>query len=71
MTETTAQSLMKSVPGEVLEIFGESKDSWGLAYWFSSVNSFLGGKRPQDVLAKQPDRVIAAAVDELEGVVHG
>ena len=55
----------------VLEIFGESKDSWGLAYWFSSVNSFLGGKRPQDVVAKQPDRVIAAAVDELEGVVHG
>lgn len=56
---------------KVIETFGESKDGWGLAYWFSSVNSFLGGKRPQDVLAKQPDRVIAAAADEQEAVEHG
>lgn len=55
----------------IIETFGESKDSWGLAYWFSSANSFLGGKRPQDVLAKQPDRVIAAAADEREAVAHG
>ena len=56
---------------KVIETFGESKDGWGLAYWFSSANSFLGGKRPQDVLAKQPDRVIAAAADEQEAVEHG
>lgn len=56
---------------KIIETFGESKDGWGLAYWFSSVNSFLGGKRPQDLLAKQPDRVIAAAVDEQEAVAHG
>lgn len=56
---------------KVIETFGESKDAWGLAYWFSSSNSFLGGERPQDVLAKQPDRVIAAAVDEQEAVAHG
>lgn len=55
----------------VLAAFGESKDPWGLAYWFSSVNSFLGGQRPQDLLARQPDRVLAAAVDELEAVAHG
>lgn len=56
---------------EVLATFGELKDPWGLAYWFSSVNSFLGGQRPQDLLARQPDRVLAAAVDELEAVAHG
>lgn len=56
---------------KVIETFGESKDGWGLAYWFSSANSFLGGKRPQDMLAKQPDRVAAAAADELEAVEHG
>lgn len=56
---------------KVIEAFGESKDSWGLAYWFSSANSFLGGRRPQDVLAKQSDRVIAAAADEQEAVAHG
>ncbi|NDZ13833.1 hypothetical protein C7T35_33830 [Variovorax sp. WS11] len=59
------------VMAKVIETFGESKDGWGLAYWFSSANSFLGGKRPQDVLAKQPDRVIAAAADEQEAVAHG
>ena len=55
----------------VIKVLGGSKDCWGLAYWFASANSFLGGARPQDVLAKQPDRVIAAATDEQEGIVHG
>ncbi len=55
----------------VIETFGEAKDSWGLAYWFSSANSFLGGKRPQDLLAAQPDRVVAAVADEQEAVAHG
>lgn len=55
----------------VIEILGDSKDSWGLAYWFSSANSLLGGARPQDVLAKRPDRVIAAAMDEVQVAVHG
>lgn len=54
----------------VLDVFGEEKDGWGLAYWFLSANSFLGGRRPQDVLATQPEQVIAAAADEMEGVVH-
>jgi len=34
----------------VLSVFRGRKDEWGLAYWFASVNSFLGGKRPQDLL---------------------
>ncbi|MFM9870747.1 hypothetical protein [Achromobacter xylosoxidans] len=55
----------------VIEVFGESKDGWGLAYWFASANSFLGGARPQDVLADQPQRVIAAAADEQQAVLHG
>ena len=55
----------------ILAVFGEEKDGWGLAYWFASANSFLGGKRPQDVLAKSPDSVRAAAVDELAEIAHG
>jgi len=55
---------------KVLEQFAGSKDGWGLAFWFQSVNSFLGGKRPMDVLAKNPDAVIAAAADEAMGVLH-
>jgi hypothetical protein len=55
----------------VIDIFRDAKDAWGMSYWFGSVNSFLGGKRPQDLLAVEPDRVIAAARDELEEVAHG
>lgn len=55
----------------VLEAFEGTKDAWGLAYWFSSVNSFLDGKRPQDLLRKAPVEVIAAAQDEIAGVAHG
>lgn len=47
------------------------KDDWGLAYWFGAANSFLGGRRPQDLLAGQPARVLAAAEDEITGPVHG
>ncbi|APX91766.1 hypothetical protein BWR19_01745 [Halomonas sp. 1513] len=55
----------------ILELFGDRKDGWGLAYWFSSVNSHLGGKRPQDLVASQPDRVLAAAQQEIAEVAHG
>ena len=56
---------------QVIEVFDGHKDGWGMAFWFLSANSFLGGKRPQDLLATQPERVIAAARDEVQGVEHG
>lgn len=55
----------------IIEIFSGHKDGWGMAYWFRSDNSFLGGKRPQDLLASAPERVIEAALDETQGIVHG
>ena len=56
---------------KVIETLGQSKDGWGLGYWFASSNSFLGGQRPQDLLAVDPQAVIAAAKDELDGALHG
>jgi hypothetical protein len=56
---------------EILRVFGDAKDGWGLAFWFAALNSFLDDERPQDVLALDPDRVIAAAKDEVAGVQHG
>lgn len=55
----------------MIQAFDSKKDGWGLAYWFRSDNSFLGGKRPQDLLASDPERVIAAAEDEVQEVAHG
>jgi hypothetical protein len=55
----------------IIEAFSGHKDSWGMAYWFRADNSFLGGKRPQDLLASAPERVIEAARDEAQGITHG
>jgi hypothetical protein len=33
--------------------------------------SFLDDERPQDILAVDPDRVIAAAKNEMDGLQHG
>jgi hypothetical protein len=55
----------------VLHEFGTSKSGWGLGYWFAGVNSFLGGRRPLDLLATHPALVLAAAEDEMAGVEHG
>jgi hypothetical protein len=54
----------------VIDIFGDQKGGWGLAYWFASVNSFLGGRRPQDVINEDPEQVIAAAEDTVVGAGH-
>nr|WP_321329829.1 hypothetical protein [Alcaligenes faecalis] len=56
---------------KVIEILARNKDSWGMAYWFRSDNSFLGGKKPQDLLASEPERVIEAAMDEVQEISHG
>jgi len=55
----------------VLDVFCGSETAWGMAYWFMSINSYLGGRRPQDVLLADPDRVVLAARDEIQGVLHG
>ncbi|MBY0365369.1 hypothetical protein CDN99_15725 [Roseateles aquatilis] len=55
---------------QVLKVFGDDKDGWGLAYWFLGANSFLGGRRPQDVLLTDPSAVVAAAQDEMSAVEH-
>jgi hypothetical protein len=56
---------------QILKIFGDAKDGWGLAFWFAALNSFLDDERPQDMLATDPERVIAAAEDEVAEYQHG
>jgi hypothetical protein len=61
----------RAIMADVLRLFGDSKDSWGLAFWFGSVNSYLGGRRPQDVLTGSPEALLRAARAEAEGLQHG
>ncbi|WP_449433577.1 hypothetical protein [Pseudomonas putida] len=56
---------------QVINVLEAMKDGWAMAYWFMSANGWLGGKRPQDLLVSAPDRVIAAAREEVAGITHG
>jgi len=56
---------------EVISALEAVKDGWEMAYWFMSVNSWLGGKRPQDLLRSAPQQVLVAAQEEVAGITHG
>ena len=56
---------------EILKVFDGSKSGWGVAFWFSSISGFLGPQSPQALLLSNPDRVLAAAQDEMLGITHG
>lgn len=51
----------------VLALLGEKKSGWQLAFWFTSANGWLSGKRPVDVL-KDGNAVISAAANEAETI---
>jgi hypothetical protein len=55
---------------ELLAIL-EGYSSFRLASWFESSSSQLGGKKPQELLARNPKAVIAAARAHITGPAHG
>jgi hypothetical protein len=55
----------------ILTLFADELDEWDIATWFASANSFLGGAMPKDLLLMAPEQVLAAAQDEMAGVLHG
>ncbi len=63
----------RPIPGlaPILSLFEPEMDEWEIAIWFASVNSYLGGTMPKDLLLREPGRVLAAAEDEMAGVLHG
>lgn len=52
---------------KVIRIFTDKTGGWALAGWFSSPNSRLDDRAPKDLLATEPDAVIAAARDSTGG----
>ena len=47
---------------DILEVFGNASPT-RIAGWFESTSSFLGGRRPREVLATSPELVVGAASD--------
>lgn len=46
-------------------------DAWHIAIWFMAGCGMLGSRRPQDVIALDPEAVLTAAIDEGQGITHG
>lgn len=55
----------------ILTVLRATKNSWGIAYWFASINVYIGSRRPQDVLFSVGDQLMLAAKYEVAGVTHG
>ncbi|PLC49566.1 hypothetical protein CR159_11530 [Pollutimonas subterranea] len=60
----------RPVIGDVISTL-EGASPFRIASWFSSDCSYLGSRRPMDLVASQPDEVVAAAMDHAVGPVHG
>jgi hypothetical protein len=56
------------IVGKVLALLGEKKSGWQLAFWFTSPNGWLAGKRPVDIL-KDGEAVAMAAARESEDII--
>ncbi|QCT21101.1 DUF2384 domain-containing protein [Jejubacter calystegiae] len=59
------------VMARLIALFGERKTPWGMAVWLGSDNSWLGGRKPKDLLTSEPEAVCRAAQAEIQGPVHG
>ncbi|MBP2082941.1 MULTISPECIES: hypothetical protein [Pseudomonas] len=55
----------------VIAVLATRVNGWGMALWFESSNSYLGGKLPKDFISSEPDAVVQAAQEEIDGVSHG
>ncbi|BCQ34013.1 MULTISPECIES: DUF2384 domain-containing protein [Erwinia] len=56
---------------QVLDIFDGTRTPWSLAAWFATGNSWLGGRRPKDLLTSDPQAVTDAALQAKSGAQHG
>jgi len=56
---------------EILQVFSGKKVPLKIGLWFCSVNSWLGGVAPQDVIEARPQDVLKAAIQEVTPIEHG
>ncbi|MCT7375890.1 antitoxin Xre/MbcA/ParS toxin-binding domain-containing protein [Chelativorans salis] len=54
--------------GRVLSVLGKRKTGWQMAFWLTSPNGWLDGKRPAECL-NDVDAVVGAAAEEAQTIV--
>lgn len=55
----------------ILTVFSGKRHGFSIACWFASVNSWLGGMAPLDMLLKDGEAVLHAAKMEIAPIEHG
>jgi len=55
---------------EILKLL-QAKTPWGVAFWFDSPNSYLGKRRPRELMGSDRQAVLLAAKQEAAGILHG
>lgn len=66
-----ADATLLTSMGQLIRVLKPTRGGWGIAFWFRSPNNFLGGRRPEDVLLQQSQKVLAAALQEVSETMHG
>jgi len=56
------------VIARVLATLGRHSREWELALWFTSINGWLNGRRPVDLLHDEPEEIARVAEREAEGL---
>lgn len=56
---------------KILTVFNGKKSCWATAAWFASVNGWLGGITPMEVMRSRPEALIQAAKEESRPSEHG
>ena len=56
---------------KVLTVFDGEKSSWSTAAWFASINGWLSGDVPKDIINTKPDELLQAAVHAFNPNEHG
>lgn len=60
-----------SIMKDILAVFNGHKVPLAIALWFVSINSWLDGVAPKDVIGTQPEDVLEAAKMEVAPIEHG
>jgi hypothetical protein len=60
----------RPVIADIIEALGHRGSEWQLALWFIAETGWLGGRRPVDLLEREPEVVLAAARDEAAPLLY-
>jgi hypothetical protein len=61
----------KPILAVLIDALGGECSGWQLAGWFISVNGYLDGKRPVDLMDGEPECLLEAAKFYALGIQHG